>query len=386
MSVLSDKFLAIEKDLNGILFERQAAIRGMLLATLSKTNILLLGSAGIAKSALIEQWNRRITESKYFAWLLTKFTPPEELFGPPSLKGLEEERYTRVTRGKLPEANTVFLDETFKANSSILNSLLTVMNERIFYNDSVPMPLDIVTIAGASNEIPESDDGLDAFFDRFLLKFHLKPIQENSNFTKMLRSAGMKNAPANTITLAEIRQAQAEIANITIPDVVFSSLVKLRDELRKEGISVTDRTFKISMDILKAQAFLAGRTEVAADDIEIYKNICWNKPEQEKTVHSIILKLISPEKNKILTKYEECQEVAKTVYKQKDANKKQQAMIEANKKIKDAKVEIEKLKRDMSAKKQDTTEVEKMETELEKMMIAMASEVLGINVASLQKD
>lgn len=383
MSVLSDKFLAIEKDLNGILFERQAAIRGMLLATLSKTNILLLGSAGIAKSALIEQWNRRITESKYFAWLLTKFTPPEELFGPPSLKGLEEERYTRVTRGKLPEANTVFLDETFKANSSILNSLLTVMNERIFYNDGAPVPLDIVTIAGASNEIPESEDGLDAFFDRFLLKFYLKPIQEGSNFSKMMRSTDMNATPKNTITLAEIRLAQEEIAKVVIPDVVLNSIVKLRDELRKEGISVTDRTFKISTGIIKAQAFLAGRTEATTEDLEIYKNICWNKPEQATQVHSLILKLIAPEKNKILKYYEDCQLVVKEVYKQKDVSKKQQAMIEANKKIKDAIVEIERLRKDMLAKKQDTTEVENMEKELNGLMISLTSEVLGINIASL---
>ena len=155
MSNLQAKVLAVETEMNQVLIERGHAIRGVILATLSSTNILLLGPAGIAKSLLINEWNRRITGSRYFGWLLTKFSTPEEIFGPISLLGLEHEKYYRVTKGKLPEANTAFLDEIFKANSSILNAMLTVLNERVFYNDGEAKPLDLVTIAGASNEIPD---------------------------------------------------------------------------------------------------------------------------------------------------------------------------------------------------------------------------------------
>jgi len=384
---LTQKFLQVEEELNDLFQERRTAIRGIILATLSRTNILFLGSAGTAKSALTNQWNARISGGRYFSWLLTKFSSPEEILGPPSLTGLKEGKYLRVTKNKLPESTTAFLDEIFKANSSILNSLLTVLNERVFYNDGQPFPLDdLVTIAGASNEIPDSDDGLDAFFDRFLLKYYLKPIQEAAHFRKMLLSTSMEAPPKFTVTIEEILEAQKSVTEVKIPEVVINMVIKLRDKLRQDGVSVTDRTFKVALRVLKAETWLNGRTEATTEDMEVFKHICWYKPDQEKTVHSIILQLISPEKNKIMTLYEECQETAKSVFKAKEAGKKQNALVEANKKIKDARVQIGKLKNDMEAKKQDTKEVEKMDSELEKLTIQMASEVLGVNIAALQKD
>jgi MoxR-like ATPase len=384
-SVVAKKFLAVEQEMNDRFQERNEAVRGLLISTLSKTNILFLGSAGIAKSALVNQWNRRIIGGKYFSWLLTKFSTPEELFGPPSLKGLKDERYYRVIKNKLPEATTAFIDEVFKGNSSILNSMLTVLNERKFYNDGDPMDLDLVTVAGASNEIPDAEDGLDAFFDRFLLKYFLRPIQESSNFVKMISSTSMDDPVQNTVTLEEIKIGQQEVQAIEISDTILKHIVKLRDKLRNEGISVTDRTFKTSMGIIKAEAWLHGRNAVITDDLEIFKHICWNKPEQEKSVHGLILELISPEKNKIVTLYSDCLDLSKGVYKHKDAAKKQNALIEANKKIKEARVTINGLKKDLITKKQDTSEIEKMEMELERLMISMANDVLGTSIATLNK-
>ena len=384
-SVVAQKFLAVEQEMNDLFQERNEAVRGIVLSSLSKTNILFLGSAGIAKSALVNQWNRRITGGTYFSWLLTKFSTPEEIFGPPSLKGLKDEKYYRVTRNKLPEATTAFIDEIFKGNSSILNSMLTVLNERIFYNDGEPKPLDLVTVAGASNEIPDAEDGLDAFFDRFLLKYFLRPIQESSNFVKMISSSAMAAPIKYSVTMEDIRAGQKEVELIEIPENILSHVVKLRDTLRKEGISVTDRTFKVAMRIVQAEAWLHGRKAIDNADLEIFKHICWNKPEQEKNVHSLILEMISPEKNKIMTLYTDCLDISKGVYKHKDAVKKQSALIEANKKIKEARVTISNLKKELLSKKQDITEIEKMEMELEKLMIGMANDVLGTNIATLEK-
>jgi len=378
-----EKFLAVEAEMNQILIERSPAIRGVMLATLSSTNLLLLGPAGIAKSLLINEWNKRITGSKYFGWLLTKFSTPEELFGPISLKGLEEERYYRVTKNKLPEANTAFLDEIFKANSSILNALLTVLNERVFYNDGIAIPLDLVTVAGASNEIPDADDGLDAFFDRFLLKYHLLPIHEPSSFVKMLQLT--KQEPTCVVSLSDIRRAQVEIETITIEEAVYSQIVKVREAIRKDITSVSDRTFKTSIKILQAEAWLNGKTEVQSDDLELFRHIAWTKPEQEKSVHSLILELISPEKNKIVTLYGDAQDLVKQVYKHKDASKRQTAVIEASAKIREARMQIGSLKRAMAGKKQDIVEVEKMELELEQMNMNMARDLLGVDLGKLQK-
>lgn len=385
VTALNQKFVAIERELNKLFLERAQPVRGIILSTLSATNVLLLGPAGVAKSALIEQWNRRITHANYFYRLMTKYTTPEELFGPPSLKGLREESYRRVTRGKIPEMHTLFLDEVFKANSPILNSLLTVLNERTFDNDGDRMKLPLITVAGASNEIPESEDGLDAFFDRFLLKFYVKPIQESSNFVKMLQGGSLDGPVENEVTLSEVHEAQLEILKLTVPENVFEHMDRLRQTLRKDGIMVTDRSFKVALKILKAEAWLNGQTEVNTLNLEIFKNICWTKPDQEKVVHSTILELISPEKNKIMTLWQDCQDQAKSVYKHKDAAKKQTAMVEANQKIKDARVQISRLKKDMVVKKQDVTEIEKMEMELEKMTLNMAQEVLGVDLSQYGK-
>jgi MoxR-like ATPase len=379
---LNQKFIAVENELNKGLIERSAPIRGVLLSALSSTNILLLGPAGIAKSMLINEWNRRITGSVYFEWLLSKFSTPDELFGPISLTGLETEHYRRVTEGKLPEANTAFLDEIFKSNSSILNALLTILNERKFYNDGKPVHVPLVTVAGASNEIPDSDDGLDAFFDRFLLKYHLQPIHEPSAFIRMLKLTS--GEPEATISLDDIRMAQKEIESITIDDTILSQIVKIRESIRHDITSVSDRTFKVSMRILKAEAWLNGQKEVLMDNLELYRHICWTKPEQEKSIHAQILTLISPEKNKILEYYAAVLEMEKELYKKKEAGGRQTAVVETSQKVNEACVKIADLKKAMIARKQDVKEVEKIESELEEIKIRIARDILGVDISKLR--
>ena len=168
-NTLSSKFNAIEGELNLSLFERREMIHGLTLSILSDTNMLLLGSPGTGKSMLVTEWSKHITDAKYFAWMLSKFSTPEELFGPFSINALENDRYLRVTAGKLPDAHFGFIDEIFKAGAAILNSMLTVLNERIFYNDGVPVKTPLISIIGASNEIPEEDDGLD--FNSFVFDY-----------------------------------------------------------------------------------------------------------------------------------------------------------------------------------------------------------------------
>lgn len=382
---LRDKFLAVEKELNEILIERNAPIRGAILATLSGTNLLLLGPAGVGKSLLINEWNKRITDSKYFSWLLTKYSTPEELFGIYSLKGLEEERYYRVTKNKMPEAQTVFLDEVFKGNSSILNALLTVLNERIFYNDGVPVPLNIVTIAGASNEIPDADDGLDAFFDRFLLKYQIKSIQDPSNFARLLTMKGKLPEPRNTISLGEIHEAQEQIGRIELPPAVMEQIIKIRESIREKVTSVSDRTFRTSIRILQADAWLRGSKTIESSSIELFQHICWAKPEQIRSIQSLILELIAPEKNKVMTLYNEIKKVVKEVYKQTDGNKRQNAVLDAAQKIKEARTQIAQLRRTMEGRGADVTEVEAIEKELVQENSKMARDLLGVDLTGLEK-
>src|SRR5699024_10820526 len=155
-----EKLMEIKNALNGKFFEREKEVEALLVALLSQQHMLLIGPAGTAKSQLATELANIISESNYFQWLLTRFTTPEELFGPLNLKELEQGVYKRNTANKLPEAEISFLDEIFKSNSAILNSLLTLINERLFYNNGSPEETPIMTIVGASNEYPEEDEGL----------------------------------------------------------------------------------------------------------------------------------------------------------------------------------------------------------------------------------
>jgi MoxR-like ATPase len=143
-------------------------VRLLLLAALSREHVLYIGPPGTAKSELSRRLSR-LSQGAYFERLLTRFSVPEELFGPLSMRALEEDKYVRQTQGYLPEASVAFVDEIFKANSAILNTLLTLLNERLFDNGSQREPVPLVCMVGASNELPESEE-LDALYDRFLLR------------------------------------------------------------------------------------------------------------------------------------------------------------------------------------------------------------------------
>ena len=253
----ASKLARIRDELNRTFLERSDLIDGALSALLARSHVLIIGPPGTAKSMLAEELCTRVEGANYFQWLLTRFSTPEEIFGAVSLKGLEQDDYRRVTTHKLPEAHVAFLDEIFKANSSILNALLTLINERIFHNGRERVPVPLITMFGASNELPDEDE-LTALYDRFMLRFMADYIVEDFRFLKMLE--GAEAASPTTITFAELEAASAAARAIAVPGGILRSIAELRRELAREQIVVSDRRWKNSLDVLRAHAALLGRT------------------------------------------------------------------------------------------------------------------------------
>src|SRR3972149_786281 len=202
-----EKLKKIREELKQMFLERVELIDGALAALLSAHHLLIIGPPGPAKSMPADELCRRIEGANYFQWLLTRFSTPEEIFGAVSLKALEQDDYRRVTSHKLPEAHIAFLDEIFKANSSILNAILTLINERLFHNGKEIARVPLLTLFGASNELPEEEE-LTALYDRFLLRFVVGYIAEEFRFLRMLQS---RPAPERTtLTLAELTELQEQ--------------------------------------------------------------------------------------------------------------------------------------------------------------------------------
>ncbi len=270
---LQAKFAALAAGLSGEFFEREEIVNGLINAALAGEHVLLLGPKGAAKSALVNALTRAVTDAVHFEWLLSKFTNPEELMGPISFKGLEKDRYARVTTGKLPEAHIAFLDETFKANSPILNSLLALLNERKFYNDGKPIQVPLRMVVGASNELPDGPE-LDALFDRFLVRFDVPYLSGTENWLNVVQGNFTPNAA--TITVAEWDAARAEVLQVKFSRAMAELLFKLREELRKDlSVQLSDRRWRQCVKLLQAAAWRAGESEVQEEMIPALAPALW---------------------------------------------------------------------------------------------------------------
>lgn len=292
MQEIVEKVRKIQRELETYFIERSEEIEILLTALVARQHVLFLGPPGTAKGYLIRAVASHIEGCKYFERLLTKFSTPEELFGPYDLNKLREGKYERVTTNKLPEAHIAFVDEVFKASSAILNTLLSIMADKIFYNDGKPVEVPLISLISASNELPEEDEPLQALYDRFLLRKTVEYIHDYENLEKLL-DLPEKYEPKTKITLRELEVLQRAAANVDI-SAIKKPLINIKRQLKNNGIEVSDRRLKWSISAVRARAVLNGRTEATLRDLEILQYTFWEDPNQIPTVKNVIYEVVNP--------------------------------------------------------------------------------------------
>jgi MoxR-like ATPase len=288
-----NKIDKVKADLNTILIDREKIIVLSLLALIAQENILLLGPPGTAKSLLASEVCKRIKGAFYFQRLLTKFTTDSELFvsgqaiseeevnDKKSQKPIKITRIRTYVEGMLPTCHIAFLDEIFKSNSAILNALLTLINERVYYsNDGKTISSNLISVFGASNERPRPEDGLDALYDRFLIRYYINYLK-GDDFKKLLLLETDNKKTGSFITFSDLKILYSYLNEITIPEYIIDLIDRKKQLIKEEPelnmINPSDRRMKNSLKLLKAHALLYKRSQVTAFDInEVYPFILWD--------------------------------------------------------------------------------------------------------------
>ena len=356
--MLKEKMIAVISAVNDEVAERRELINMIAVCLLTRKNLFILGDTGAAKSYAINRFRRRILGAKQFERLISKQSDEEQLFGRLDLgslipgnvseevleqdsvyqslrKGLEAarqsltgdpapERLRQVgemaqltesyrkalaelhgndphikTKGKIPESHIVFIDELFKANDGILNSLLTALNERRYTNEGVTVDIPTISFFTASNEIPNFNNPAESIlrplYDRLELKLYVKYIEDRDTRLSMLarKQSEDKEAPLSgpTITLEELCEMQREVSTVRVPAAVNELMDDILIELRRQGIHVSDRKYFGYYPIVQAHAWLCGRDEVTGTDLTILRNYLWTSPEELPKINQVLTRL-----------------------------------------------------------------------------------------------
>ena len=372
--MLFQRLQLIQSALNTKFFDRENEVEALLIALLARQHLLFIGPAGTGKSALSSMLGEVVVDAHYFQHLLTPYSTPEELFGVLSLKDLEQGVYKRNIENMLPTAHFAFIDEIFKANSAILNSLLTLINERLYFNNGIPVESPLLTLVGSSNEYIESHEGLEALFDRFLLRYEVSYIRDEMSFISMLKAT--YNEEIEKLSLRELYVLQAKVKLIEMDDAIFKTLAIIRQQLADEGIRPSDRRFKQSLSILQAKAFLSGRATVLKSDLTILKHVLWEMPEQKLATAMIIQKVVHDSielfMNRIVPDFEEVIKNVEIIIQSKAPNQRAK-LSELLMKGKSLFMEVQAMNRQVP----NRPELFALKNDMHKRLLQMTSDVIG---------
>ena len=323
-----ERFKQLLGEMNRGIYEKETEISLSLLAALAGESIILLGPPGVAKSMVARQLKTAFREAQSFEYLMSRFSTPDEIFGPVSIQKLKtSDTYERAVEGYLPTADVVFLDEIWKAGPAIQNTLLTVINEKIFRNGNREMHLPLKLLVAASNELPAKGEGLEALWDRFVIRIESRPIKLEKNFRAMLLeshadfsgSTGIlghadfaDNADFSDlkITAEEYAEWAEKICKIGVKEEVLDAISAIRKSLRavnvdeaaeRRNIYVSDRRWKNIVRLVRTSAFMQDREEVDICDLLPIYHCLWQEPEERDAIRNIVIRaLFSPFADKLV--------------------------------------------------------------------------------------
>ena len=303
------------------LFEREHIVANVLLAVIAGQSVFLYGVPGTAKSLIARRISLAFKDAKHFEYLMQRFSTPDEVFGPVDIKELKEGRYIRKIEGYLPSANFAFLDEIFKSSPAILNTLLTIINEKIFRNDGKDVKVPLHALIAASNETPAQGSGLEALYDRLNMRLLVEPLKEWENFKNLIEG---KFEEANVsddekITLDELNLITNGAKTVKFSPQSLEIITEIRENIEKLNVKndqddssdpyqqsrqetsdvqilqenqsqiyVSDRRWKNLAHILKTSAFLNDRSEVLPADVLLLANCLWSEKEQIEAIKNIV--------------------------------------------------------------------------------------------------
>lgn len=335
-----ERFKQLLGEMNLGIYEKETEISLSLLAALAGESIILLGPPGVAKSMVARQLKTAFRDAQSFEYLMSRFSTPDEIFGPVSIQKLKtSDTYERAVEGYLPTADVVFLDEIWKAGPAIQNTLLTVINEKIFRNGNREMHLPLKLLVAASNELPAKGEGLEALWDRFVIRIESRPIKLEKNFRAMLLEShadflgptdftdstdfsgftgGLGHADfADNADFSDLKITSEEYAEWTeridkigVKIEVLDAISAIRKSLRavnvdeaaeRRNIYVSDRRWKNIVRLLRTSAFMQDREEVDICDLLPIYHCLWQEPEERDAIRNIVIRaLFSPFADKLV--------------------------------------------------------------------------------------
>ena len=282
--------------LNNEIHEREETISVSFLAALSGQNIFLFGPPGTAKSLIARRLSHAFETSSYFEYLMHRFSTPEEVFGPVSITELKKDNFVRKTEGFLPQSDFAFLDEIWKSSPSILNTLLTIINEKSFRNGVEIESAPLKALIAASNETPPPGQGLEALYDRFLIRLDVSPMEEKANFESLLKSQPTSAALELPIDLKikheEWERWSREIHKVKLSEETLNIIHDIRLSFAEKGeeldVYVSDRRWQKAAILLKAAAFFSGRKETNLVDTLLLRHCLWTTKDNYSEIVKIV--------------------------------------------------------------------------------------------------